>query len=217
MTARSFRLMAAFGLAMAASPLTPAARGQVIAFESNGLKYQALTRGGVTIMLAPLSTRIRDWIIYQVAITNGSPVAWEVKSEDFRFQRDDGSVVPALAAHEVVETMLKKASRGDTTKLVVAYEAAIFGNMHLHSTNGYESRRQDAMSTMGPNKLSAAATASAIVLAPGRLEPGQSTDGAVFYAAAGKPLGAGKFMVNEAAEEFVFPFDAEIASKASHK
>ena len=164
----------------------------MIAFESNGLKYQALTRGGVTIMLAPLSTRIRDWIIYQVAITNGSPVAWEVKSEDFRFQRDDGSVVPALAAHEVVETMLKKASRGDTTKLVVAYEAAIFGNMHLHSTNGYESRRQDAMSTMGSNKLRAAATASAIVLAPARLAPGQSTDGAVFYAAAGKPLGSGE-------------------------
>jgi hypothetical protein len=190
--------------------LVGAARAQVIDFESNGLQYKAQTRGGLTIMLAPLPTRIRDWIVYQVAITNGSSVPWAVKSEDFHFLREDGSNVPALAAHEVVETMLKKASRGDTSKLVVAYEAALFGNMHVHSTNGFESRRQDAELTSGSNKLKAAATASAIVLAPAKLAPGQSTDGAVFYASGGRPLGAGKFVVNEAAEEFVFPADAEL-------
>jgi hypothetical protein len=198
------------GVAILASALAPAAHGQVISYESNGLQYKALTRGGVTIMLAPLPTRIRDWIIFQVSITNGSPVAWEVKSEDFRFVRDDGSMVPALSAHDVVETMLKKASRGDTTKLVVAYEAALFGNLHMHSTNGYESRRQDALVESGSTKLKAAATASAIVLAPAKLEASQSTDGAVFYASGGRPLGAGKFVVNEAAEEFVFPVEAEL-------
>jgi hypothetical protein len=211
----SFPLLV-FGVAMLASALTPAAHGQVISYESNGLQYKALTRGGVTIMLAPLPPRIRDWIIFQVAITNGSPVAWEVKSEDFRFEREDGSIVPALAAHEVVETMLKKASRGDTSKLVVAYEAALFGNLHLHSTNGYESRRQDALVESGSTKIKAAATASAIVLAPAKLEPGQSTDGAVFYSSGGKPLGTGKFVVNEAAEEFVFPMEAELP-KTSHR
>jgi hypothetical protein len=215
MASRSYSFpLLLLGAAIQASALAPAAHGQVLAFESNGLQYKALTRGGVTIMLAPLPTRIRDWIIFQVAITNGSPVAWEVKSEDFRFQREDGSIVPALAAHQVVETMMKKASRSDTTKLVVAYEAAIFGNMHLHSTNGYESRRQDALAESGSVKIKAAATASAIVLAPAKLAPGQSTDGAVFYASGGRPLGAGKFMVNEAAEDFTFPVEAELPKTA---
>lgn len=188
-----------------------AAQAQVIAFEQNGLRYQAETRGGITIMLAPLATRIHDWTIYQVTITNGSPVAWTVKAEDFHFEREDGSMVPALTAHEVVDTMMKKASRTDTRKLVVAYEAALFGNIPVHSTNGYESRRQDALAVSGSTKLKAAATASAIVLAPARLAPGQSTDGAVFYAGGGKPLGVGRFVVTEAAEEFVFPVEAEVS------
>jgi hypothetical protein len=201
---------------LAATLLAGTARAQVIPFDSNGLHYKVLTQGGVTIMFAPLPPRIRDWIIFQVAITNGSPVAWAFKPEDFRFEREDGSVAPALAAHEVVGTMMKKASRSDTTKLVVAYEAALFGNMHLHSTNGYESRRQDAMAESGSTKLKAAATASAIVLAPAKLGPGESTDGAVFYASGGKPLGAGRFIVDAAAEEFVFPVEADLP-KTSHR
>ena len=206
MTARAAWLPA---LVLGATIPAGSARAQVIPFESNGLKYKALTRGGVTIMFAPLPTRVRDWVIFQVAITNGSPIAWSFKAEDFRFEKEDGMVVPAVTAHEVVETLLKKASHSDTTKLTVAYEAAIFGNMHLHSTNGYESRRQDAMA-YGASRLNAAATASAIVLAPTKLAPGESTDGAVFYSMpGGKPLGAGKFVANAAGEEFVFPVEAE--------
>lgn len=213
MASRSF---AVSSLVLGVTVLASAVQAQVIPFDSNGLKYKALTRGEVTIMFAPLPTRIRDWVIFQVAITNGSPVAWSFKAEDFRFERNDGSTVPALAAHEVVETMLKKASRGDATKLVVAYESALFGNMHLHSTNGYESRRQDAITESGSTKLKAAATASAIVLAPAKLAPGESTDGAIFYPAAGKPLGAGKFVVNAAGEEFDFPVEAELPT-TSHR
>ncbi len=197
-------------LVLGVAMLADSAGAQVIPFESNGLKFKALTRSGVTIMFAPLPTRIRDWVVFQVAVTNGSPVPWTVKSEDFRFEREDGSKVPALAAHEVVETMMKKASRSDTSKLVVAYEAALFGNMRLHSTNGYESRRQDALAESGSTKLKAAATASAIVLAPAKLAPGESTDGAIFYPTGGKPLGSGRFVVDAAAEEFVFPVEAEL-------
>ena len=51
-------------------------RGQVLEFESGGLKYKALTRGGVTIMFAPLPTRVLGYTILQVAISNGSPVSW---------------------------------------------------------------------------------------------------------------------------------------------
>jgi hypothetical protein len=185
-----------------------------IPFESNGLQYRALTRGGVTIMVAQLSTRVRDWEIFQVAITNGTPVSWTVKPEDFRFERESGPPIPALAAHEVVETLLKKASRNDTTKLVVAYEAALFGNMQLHTTNGYESRRQDALAY--GSKFNAAATASAIVLAPAKLAAGQSTDGAIFYPDGGKPLGAGKLIANAAGEEFVFPVEAQLPQNPHH-
>src|SRR5580704_12785825 len=77
------------------------AHGQAaIPFESNGLKYRVLTRGGMTIMIARLSTRIRDWEVFEVAITNGTPVSWAVKAEDFRFDREAGSPISALSAHE---------------------------------------------------------------------------------------------------------------------
>jgi hypothetical protein len=213
MESRPFSLPAlALGVAMMAALV----HGQAaIPFESNGLQYRALTRGGMTIMVARLSTHVRDWEIYQVAITNGTPVPWEVKPEDFRFERESGPPIPALAAHEVVETLLKKASHNDATRLVVAYESALFGNMQLHTTNGYESRRQDALA-YGATKFNAAATASAIVLAPTKLAAGKSTDGAIFYPSGGKPLGAGKLTANAAGEDFVFPVEAE-APQSSHK
>jgi hypothetical protein len=213
MEMRSYSLPAVL---LGAATMAGMAHGQAaIPFDNNGLHYRALTRGGMTVMIAQLNTRVRDWEIFQIAITNGSPVPWAVKAEDFRFEREAGPPIPALSAHEVVETLLKKASRNDTTKLVVAYEAALFGNMQLHTTNGYESRRQDAIA-FGSTKLSAAGAASAIVLAPAKLAPGQSTDGAIFYPNGGKPLGAGKLIGNAGGEEFVFAVEAE-SPQAQHK
>lgn len=202
MESRSFSLPVFLIVAATAANL---AYGQeAIPFESNGLKYRALTRSGITIMIAQLATHVRDWEIFQVAITNGTTMPLEMKAEDFRFERGSGSPIPALAAHEVIETLLKKASRNDATKLVVAYEAAINGNMQLHNANGYESRRQDALG-FGMSKLDAAGAASAIVLAPAKLAPAQAIDGAVFFPNGGKPLGAGKLIANAGGEEFVFP------------
>jgi hypothetical protein len=190
--------------------LFPAAiRAQVIPFESGGLKYKALTRGGMTIMFAQLPTRVRDYSILQVSISNGSPVTWQVKPEDFRFEREAGGSIHAEPANTVVGTLLKKASRNDVTRLITAYETALNGNIQMHSTNGYEARRQDAQGEGGAGRMRAAAAASALALVPTKLEPGQSTDGAVFYPSSGKPLGAGRLIVNEAGEEFVFPVEAE--------
>jgi hypothetical protein len=186
-----------------------AIRTQVIPFESGGLKYKALTRGGMTIMFAQLPTRVRDFSILQVSISNGSPVSWQVKPEDFRFERDAGTPIQALPADTVVGTLLRKASRNDVSKLISAYEMALNGNVQMHSTNGYEARRQSAMGEGGAARMRAAAAASALALVPTKLEPGQSTDGAVFYPSTGKPLGAGRLIVNEAGEEFVFPVEAE--------
>jgi hypothetical protein len=184
------------------------ASAQVLEFESGGLKYKALTRGGVTIMFAPLPTRVLGYTILQVAISNGSPVSWSFKPEDFRFEREDGQRIQAVSAGTVVKQLLDHASRGDVGRLITAYESALFGNARVHSTNGYEERRQDYMA-LGSTKLKAAAAASAIALVTTKLTPGQSTDGAVFYPSSGKPLGAGRLMVNAAAEIFEFPVEGE--------
>jgi len=187
---------------------------QVLEFESGGLKYKALTRGGVTIMFAPLPTKVLGYTILQVAISNGSATSWSFKPEDFRFERDSGQRIQAVSAGTVVKQLLDHASRGDVGRLINAYEAALFGNARVHSTNGYEERRQDYLA-VGSTKLKAASAASAIALVTTKLAPGQSTDGAVFYPSGGKALGAGRLIVNAAAEVFEFPVEAETQQRAS--
>jgi hypothetical protein len=196
---------AAILLLLAAAPLRP----QVIEFESSGLKYKALTRGGLTIMVAQLPTIVRQYAILQIAVSNGSPTSWTVKPEDFRFERAAGAATQASPAKTVIGDLLERAGRGDVSKLVSAYEAALYGNAQMHSTNGYEARRQSAMAEIGSTRIKAAAAASAIAFVTTKLAPGQSTDGAVFYPNAGKPLGAGKLVVTAATELFEFPIEAE--------
>jgi hypothetical protein len=183
---------------------TACAQG-IIDFESGGLKYKAMTRGGVTVMFSVLPTRIRDYAILQMAISNGASVSWTVKPEDCAFEKSEGQRIQALPARTVVDTLFEKAGRGDVIKLIAAYEASLFNNAQIHSTNGYEARRQNAFADIGSTKLKAAAAASAIALVTTKLAPGQSTDGAVFYPNQGKPLGSGRLIVNMAGETFVFP------------
>lgn len=197
-------LLAALLLLLARAPQE--AYGQVLEFESGGLSYKAQTRGGVTVMFAPLPTRILGYAIIQVAISNGSPETWTVQPEDFRFNRASGTGVQALAARAVVNDVFDRAGRGDVGRLIAVYEAALFGNAQVHSTNGYESRRRDAMA-VGSTRMRAAAAASAIVLGTSELAPGESTDGAVFFPNSGQPLGAGVMVVTTAGETFVFPVE----------
>jgi hypothetical protein len=198
-------------LLLLAAILVGGAGAQVIEFESGGLKYKTLTHNGFTIMFAPLPLQVRDWAILQVSISNGSPVSWTVKPEDFRFEHN-GRGIQALQAGTVVNLVRDHAGRNDVTKLVTAYEATLYGNAQIHSTNGYEARRQSALAEVGSTRLKAAAAASAIVLAPTKLLPGQSTDGAVFYPNNGKPLGAGQLTVHAAGEDFVFQLEVELHS-----
>ena len=179
------------------------ARGQVIEFESNGLKYQTLTRSGVTVIFAHLAAQVNEYSIVQVSVANGSNAPYTIRPEDFSFVHADGSVVRAVPSREVVAVLYRKGRGGDVVKLVNTYEAAVYGNAHLHSTNGYEQRRQGALA-MSSSKLRAAATASALVLVQTKLEPGQSTDGAVFFSTAGKPLGSGKLVVRTNTDTFEF-------------
>jgi hypothetical protein len=186
---------------------------QIIEFESSGLHYKALTKNGVTIMVAQLPTHVREYAILQVSVSNGSPTSWTVRPEDFRFIGDNGITIQAPPAKAVVESFLERAGRSDVMKLVTAYESALNGNSQMHSTNGYEARRQNAQAELGSTRLKAAAAASAIAFVSTKLAPGQSTDGAVFYPNAGKPLGSGKLVVSAAADVFEFPINDDLAQR----
>ncbi len=179
------------------------ATAQVIEFESNGLKYQTLTKSGVTVMFAPLPVHLREYAIIQVAVSNGSAGPYSIRPEDFTFIRNDGIPLRATPARSVVSMLFQKGSGNDVIKLVTTYETSISGNQHMRSTNGYEQRRQAAIAMSG-TKVKAAATASALALVQTKLAPGESTDGAVFFPTEGKPLGPGRLIVRTNTDTFDF-------------
>jgi len=191
----------------AAIPLVLAALSvcaQVIEFESKGLRYQTLTRNGVTVMFAHMPAHVREYAILQVAVSNGSGTAYLIRPEDFTYVRGDGVVLRASPARNVVEELIAKGNRGDVVGLVSTYEASLYGLSRMRSTNGYEQRRQAALAEVSSTRLKAAAAASAIALVSTRLAAGQSTDGAVFFPNDGKPLTAGRLVVKNSAGEFAF-------------
>jgi hypothetical protein len=186
---------------------------QVIDFDSGGLHYKTLTKGGVTIMFAGLPSHVRAYSVLQVAVSNGSPISWTIKPEDFRFYHQDGTSVGAAEAGDVVDSLITKASRRDVINLVSTYENGIYGNSRLRSNNGYEARRRNYLAEVSSAKIKAAAAASAIAFVAVKLSPGDSTDGAVFFPSNGKTLGPGTLIVHTAGETFEFPSDGEPAGK----
>jgi len=179
------------------------APGQVIEFESNGLKYQTLTKRGVTVMFAQLPVHVREFGILQVAVSNGSAGPYTIRPEDFTFRKEDGAEVHASPARDVVELLKEKGSHGDVIKLVTTYESALYGIPHMRLANAYEARRRAALANSSA-KLNAAAAASAIALVQTKLAPGQSTDGAVFFAAENKGFGPGRLVVRTNTDVFEF-------------
>ncbi len=156
---------------------------QVIEYEVNGIKYQTLSRQGLTVIMTMMPNHVAGFGLVQVSIANGSDHYWTVAPEDFTYVKADATL-NAIATEQVVDILLEKASHADVVKLVTTYENTLYAVPHMKSTNGYEERRQNSM-TIGINsRLKAAATASAIALAETRLPAGQSTDGSVFI-----PLG----------------------------
>jgi hypothetical protein len=197
------RLLGAGGLA---GLFCLGALAQVIEVESNGLKYQTLTRSGVTVMLTHLPRALHQYALVQVTISNGSSGPYVIRPEDFTFERSDGRVVRAVSSRMVVESMFQKANGSDLEKLVTAYEAGIYGNPQLKSTFGYESRRQAAFAASGA-KVKSAVLASVLALGQTKLLSGESTDGAVFFPSDGKPLGSGRLVLRTNTD--VFEFNAE--------
>lgn len=173
--------------------LASAGSAQVLEFWSNGLKYQALTRGGLTVMYARLPLAIRDFGVIQVAINNGSAENWKIKPADFVFEPENGSPIRAATENEVIYDLFRNAGYNEVIKLQSAYEQALYGNQHIRSSNGYEQRRLSAIA-MGPKGIKAAAAASAIALVTTEMGSGNSTDGAVFFPNGGRELGAGRLV-----------------------
>jgi len=137
---------------------------QVIQFESGGLTYQTLTRGGLTIMFAHMPIRIRDYGMIQVAASNGSSQVLKIRPQDFQFRLSDGRILRGVPAADVIGRFIRSASSSDVIKLVTTYEAGLYGMGRIRSTNGYEKRRQAALAVVSSKRLKAAAAASAIAL-----------------------------------------------------
>ncbi len=155
-------------------------------------------------MFASLPSHVREYIILQVAVSNGSTENCVVRPEDFSFRRADGSVLQAAPARNVVNALIEKGTRNDVIRLVSTYETGLYGLARLRSTNGYEQRRQAALAEVGSTRLKAAAAASAIAFVNTRLNAGQSTDGAVFFAHERKPLTGGRVVARISGQVFEF-------------
>ena len=166
---------------------------------------QTLTRRGLTVIVTHLPAQVAGYALIQVSIANGSKIRWTIKPEDFGYARA-GETIQALSAEAVVDVMLSRASNNDVIKLITAYERALYAIPNMRSNNGYEQRRQTALTFGGPPKLKAAAAASAITLALARLAPGDSTDGAVFIRLPHdfKTLNGGRIVLQSEGETFEF-------------
>jgi len=194
-------------LVASAATLAVSATAQVIEFESGGLRYRTLTRRGVTVMFAQLPSTVREYSIVQVAVSNGSERKATIQPTSFEFHLSDGAVVRAAGPELVIRELMERGNRDDVVKLVSAYEAGLYGIVRFRSTNGFEQRRQAALSESVNPRLKAAAAASAIVLVETTLKPGESTDGVIFLPTEGKPLGEGYLVGRAAGEVFDFQFE----------
>ncbi len=175
-------------------------------FESHGLEYDSITRNGITVMFAQLPSRLKEFNIIQVTVTNGSPLSWTVRASDFNFVRSDGIVEESVSPDYVVETLLGHADRDDVIKLELLYENSISGLANYRSTNGFEKRREAAMAQFVNRGFKAAAEASAIAFVAIKLKSGDSTDGAIFFhnRTKEKNLGAGRLVAHTCGESFIF-------------
>jgi len=198
------RLLGACGLVVGLfhAPLM----AQVIEFESNGQKYQTLTKSSVTIIYTHLPNHLHEYAVIHVAISNGAKSPYVVRPEEFNYVHSGGTEIHAATAQMVVNMLMQKGNGNDVIRLVTAYEASVYGNTHYKATNGYEQRRQAALA-FGGTKLKAAAAASVLALGTTKLEGGDSSDGAVFFPNEGKPLTGGRLVVRTNTD--VFEFNAE--------
>ena len=201
-------------LAALIAPLVPQGRDQksppAIEVPYKGLRYSMLSRGGVTVMIAPLDRAILEYSTAQVWVSNGSKSVVRVNPQAFSMSvetagQSEPRTMPGTAEGTVLNEILKRARSHDVLELVRAYEATLFGFANEKSLNYYQQRKQHALASAGSGKMRAAATASAIILAEKVLRPGEVVDGTVFFRTEGKHLRVASLSARLAGAVFEFP------------
>ena len=179
--------------------------GQVIEYEVSGVKYQTLSRQGLTVIMTRMPNHVAGFALVQVSISNGSDRYWVIAPEDFAYVGAEGST-PGITAEQAVDALLEEGierRRGEAGEFLRKF--AVCDSAYA-DTNGYEKRREGSLIYGINTKLKAAATASAIALAQTRLAPGQSTDGSVFIPLTHdlKTLTGGRLVFKSSGETFEF-------------
>ena len=177
--------------------------GQVIEFRSSGMDYQVLTRRGLTVMCAEMPLKTARYSLVHVAVSNGSEETWQVDTASFAIEYDSGKRVAAVSEQRVIDEFFRTARRSELVKLQAAYEAAVYTNQYIRPNNSYEKRRLSALA-IGPKGLKASAAAAAITFVSGKVHPGDSTDGAMFFPVPGRNPGQGKIVAQLGGETFEF-------------
>src|ERR1700690_2279618 len=76
--------------------------GQVIEYEANGMKYQTLSRKGLTVIITHMPNHVAGFGLIQISISNGSDMYWMVQPEDFAYIKND-TPMTAISAGQIVE------------------------------------------------------------------------------------------------------------------
>src|SRR6201986_5662804 len=84
-----------------------AARAQVIEYESNGQKYQTLTRKGLTVIVTHLPNQVAGFGLLQVSISNGSQIYWTARPNDFAYVKAE-LTLEAISADQGVDGPLRR-------------------------------------------------------------------------------------------------------------
>ena len=89
---------------------------QVIEYEEKGLKYQTLSRKGLTVIVTHMPNHVAGFGLVQVSISNGSDMYWTVQPEEFAYMKQDMPLT-AISAGQVVDVLLDKGSHPSSVGL----------------------------------------------------------------------------------------------------
>ena len=169
-------------LVVCAQAQTPA---RTIEVPYRGLNYSVLSKGGVTVMVAPLELTILGYSAAHVWITNGSSCPIQVGPQAFTTKTRSPMVrqpvkVVGLPEDRVVREVMRRARFDDVLSLVRAYERNLYGFKNAQAVGYYQKRKQIAQAA-GGGRFRAAATVSALVLQRTEVPPGEFREGTIFF------------------------------------
>src|SRR5580700_1087626 len=73
---------------------------QVIEYEASGMKFQTLSRQGLTVIMTRMPNHVAGFALVQVSISNGSDHYWTIAPEEFAYVKPEGSAT-GISADQV--------------------------------------------------------------------------------------------------------------------